>query len=50
LETKFGSYAINMTAGVRRGWIGDYIGSLYRCTMEMEQMILILLAEIRAYE
>jgi 23S rRNA pseudoU1915 N3-methylase RlmH len=36
-----------MTTGVKSDWIGNCIGSLYRHTMEMEQMMACLLDEIR---
>jgi hypothetical protein len=37
----------HVTSGVRIGWIGEYSKKLYRHTMEMEQTMAILLAEIR---
>jgi hypothetical protein len=36
-----------MTTGVRSGWIGDRSKKLYRHTVEMEQMMACLLAEIK---
>jgi hypothetical protein len=35
-----------MTAGVKCNWIEDYNKKLYRCTMELEQMMAHLLAEM----
>jgi hypothetical protein len=38
---------MHVTTGVRSGWIADRSKKLYRHTMEVEQMIERLLAEIR---
>jgi hypothetical protein len=35
-----------LATGVRRGWIGDRSMKLYRHTVEMEEMIELLLAEM----
>jgi hypothetical protein len=38
---------IHMTTGVSKGWIGHCIGSLNHHTVEVEQMMACLLAEVR---
>jgi hypothetical protein len=38
---------MHVTTGVRSGWIGDHSKTLHRHTIEMEQIMTRLLAEIR---